>query len=161
MLKGRFWRFLTLFFLIYIVFLILFLRSFKSEGSTTVTSSIRRARVIDAETNNQENLPVVKQNKHEANLIETGEKIGDINDNNNVQLSLEPIMTTGVLGNYEPRYPVKNSGLGEDGEGVQLTDENERKLGEQSVQEYGFNEVASDKISLDRRARDTRLDNNH
>ncbi|CAF4237731.1 unnamed protein product, partial [Rotaria magnacalcarata] len=30
------------------------------------------------------------------------------------------------------------------------------KRGEESVAEYGFNEVASEKISLDRRARDTR-----
>jgi len=75
-----------------------------------------------------------------------------------VQLSLEPVMMKGVLGNYEPKDMVKAGGLGEDGEGVHLSGGEEKKLGEQSVQEYGFNEVASDKISLDRRARDTRFD---
>ena len=50
---------------------------------------------------------------------------------------------------------VKLSGLGQDGEGVKLEGDDIRR-GQESVAEYGFNEVASEKISLNRRARDTR-----
>ena len=65
-------------------------------------------------------------------------------------------MNKGVLGNYEPKDLPAATGPGENGQGVQLQGEEEVKRGEKSVADYGFNEVASEKISLDRRARDTR-----
>lgn len=50
----------------------------------------------------------------------------------------------------EPR-----SGPGEDGEPLVLPAE-EKAAADKSVREFGFNMVASDKISLDRRIKDTR-----
>ncbi|CAF4341131.1 unnamed protein product, partial [Rotaria magnacalcarata] len=73
------------------------------------------------------------------------------NDSSN----LEPIMIKGILGNYEPKNLVKIPGPGENGEGVSLKDGEEKQRGEKSVDDYGFNEVANEKISLDRHARDT------
>ncbi|ESO86827.1 hypothetical protein LOTGIDRAFT_194702 [Lottia gigantea] len=61
------------------------------------------------------------------------------------------------MGNYEPA-PVKNSGgPGENGEPVYSTME-ERAKSDQSIRDYGFNLVNSDKISLDRTVPDTRMD---
>lgn len=50
----------------------------------------------------------------------------------------------------EPR-----NGPGENGDGVAL-DAREKVAGFKTVREYGFNMVASGKISLDRRIKDTR-----
>jgi len=70
---------------------------------------------------------------------------------------MEAVFKQGVIGNYEPVNLEPRSGPGEDGEGVSLSDD-EKAAGEQSVREFGFNMVASDKISLDRRIKDTRPD---
>jgi polypeptide N-acetylgalactosaminyltransferase len=58
------------------------------------------------------------------------------------------------LGNYEKEQP-RREGAGEYGEGVYLKGE-EVEQGKESVKTYGFNMVASDKISLDRVIKDTR-----
>jgi hypothetical protein len=50
----------------------------------------------------------------------------------------------------EPR-----SGLGENGTGV-ILDQKESLVANSYIAEYGFNMIASDKISLDRRIKDTR-----
>ncbi len=68
---------------------------------------------------------------------------------------MEAVFTYGKLGNYEPRNLEPRSGPGEDGAGVTLNSK-ERVAGLKSVREYGFNMVASGKISLDRRIKDTR-----
>lgn len=60
------------------------------------------------------------------------------------------------LGNFEPNYHPE-SGPGEDGERV-VVGSDERSRADQSVQEFGFNMVVSDKISLTRHIPDTRLD---
>ena len=67
------------------------------------------------------------------------------------------VFKQGVIGNYEPVNLEPRSGPGEGGDGVSLSN-NEKAAGEQSVREYGFNMVVSDKISLDRRIKDTRPD---
>ncbi len=58
------------------------------------------------------------------------------------------------MGNYEPVLEPR-SGPGEGGIPVNL-DASEKARGDQLVREFGFNMVASDKISLDRRIKDTR-----
>ena len=68
---------------------------------------------------------------------------------------MEPVFKEGVIGNYEPKNLEPRSGPGEGGVGVNLAP-NEVPAGEASVREYGFNMVASGKISLDRRIKDTR-----
>lgn len=68
---------------------------------------------------------------------------------------LAAIFKDGVLGNYEIANPEPRSGPGENGEGVSLAP-SEKAEGDRSVREFGFNMVASDKISLDRRIKDTR-----
>jgi hypothetical protein len=143
MIKGRLWRFLMLFLAIYVIFLLYFLRSFNSDtDETTSISPLSDAnvKVLDLNDGKENKIPdkIVVQNVEKEDLSK-----------------LEPVMTKGVLGNYEPKNLVKSPGVGEDGAGVQLQ-ENEKKKGEDSVAAYGFNEVASEKISLDRRARDTR-----
>ena len=68
----------------------------------------------------------------------------------------EAVFKQGVIGNYEPVLEPR-SGPGEGGLPVSL-DQSEKARGDQSVREFGFNMVASDKISLDRRIKDTRPD---
>jgi len=68
---------------------------------------------------------------------------------------LEAVFKQGKLGNYEPRNLEPRTGPGENGEGVALGAK-EKVAGLKSVREYGFNMVASGKISLDRRIKDTR-----
>ena len=60
----------------------------------------------------------------------------------------------GIIGNYESTLEPR-SGPGENGEGVTL-DASEKKKAQRLIAEFGFNMVASDKISLDRRIKDTR-----
>lgn len=64
------------------------------------------------------------------------------------------VFKEGVLGNYEPILEPR-SGPGEGGVGVNLGPE-EKSAADRTVREFGFNMVASDKISLDRRIKDTR-----
>lgn len=47
-------------------------------------------------------------------------------------------------------------GHGEQGNGVSLSDDTEKKLSKEMIKEYSYNTVASDKISLDRSLPDTR-----
>jgi hypothetical protein len=144
MIKGRVWRFLMLFFGVYLFFLLYFLRSFSSDTvETTTTSPLPHAKVKPIEPK----IELIKPS--EQPIVRSTEANSS---------SLEPVMKKGVLGNYEPLNLVKVPGPGENGEGVQLQGEEEKKLGEKSVGDYGFNEVASEKISLDRHARDTRYD---
>ena len=70
-------------------------------------------------------------------------------------MELEAVFREGVIGNYEPTNLEPRSGPGEGGVGVNLN-ANEKAKAAQTVREYGFNMVASDKISLDRRIKDTR-----
>ncbi|CAF1246323.1 unnamed protein product [Rotaria magnacalcarata] len=70
--------------------------------------------------------------------------------------SLQPIMSNS-LGNYEPKDLPKRTGPGEGGEPVVLSP-SEEKDAQRTIREYGFNMVVSDKISMDRRIKDTRPD---
>jgi polypeptide N-acetylgalactosaminyltransferase len=148
MIKGRLWRFLTFFFALYLIFLFIFFRSFNSDtDETTTTSPLPHARAIidvEQEQNNVQHHVAAREIENDNDKL-----------NKNIQSDLAPVMIKDELGNYEPKNPAKPSGPGEDGEGVQLKGE-DVKLGQESVAEYGFNEVASEKISLDRRPRDTR-----
>ncbi len=67
---------------------------------------------------------------------------------------IETVFKDGVIGNYEPVLEPR-SGPGENGEGVTL-DQSEKQKAQKLIGEFGFNMVASDKISLDRRIKDTR-----
>ncbi len=60
----------------------------------------------------------------------------------------------GILGNYEIKREAK-SGPGEGGTPV-LTTESERRAGQAGLNRYGFNLPASEKISYDRKIKDTR-----
>ncbi len=68
---------------------------------------------------------------------------------------MEAVFKEGILGNYEPRDLEPRSGPGEGGVPVHL-EPSEKAEADRSVREFGFNMVASDKISLDRRIKDTR-----
>ena len=146
MVKGRVWRFLLFFLFLYAVFLLSFFRSFNSDETTTI-SPVAGGRVI---------VDVNPIGERDSGKSEDKPAILEPKGNGKDRSSLEPVMNKDRLGNYESTNVVKASGPGEDGEGVQLKDEAEKKRGEESVAEYGFNQVASEKISLDRRARDTR-----
>ena len=137
MIKSRVWRFLTFFLGLYLLFLLIFLRSFGSDKNETSTASHPAS--PDSVDANPAERPKIAEPAARKNLAH-----------------LAPVMTENVLGNYEPKQLGHASGPGEDGAGVQLQGDEEKKRGEESVSDYGFNEVASEKISLDRRARDTR-----
>lgn len=141
MVKGRLWRFLMLFLGLYLIFLLYFFRSFASDTAETSTTSplphVQKKIEIKTEPIKPPEVPAEK--KPEVS-----------------RASLEPVMNKDTLGNYEPKDLPPVTGPGENGQGVQLQGAEEVKLGEKSVADYGFNEVASEKISLDRRARDTR-----
>jgi hypothetical protein len=140
MIKSRLWRFLIIFIVLYLLCLLFFLRSVDSNSNeSSGTSPLPNARVI-------------VDDDHEPNIKQHHIGARDAEKNPS---DLEPVMTNGELGNYEPKDVIKSSGPGEDGEGVQLYGDDIKK-GQESVSDYGFNEVASEKISLDRRARDTR-----
>jgi len=153
MVKSRIWRFLTIFLTLYVIFLLYFFRTFISDTIESTKTPSAPANVEIIEPRNEPNLmpkPIVAPKPIE---LPKSIVIRSAEDNSS---NLEPVMTKGVLGNYEPKNLVKQSGPGEDGAGVQLQGDEEKKLGDKSVAEYGFNEVASEKISLNRRARDTR-----
>ncbi|CAF0785340.1 unnamed protein product [Didymodactylos carnosus] len=78
-----------------------------------------------------------------------------IDGNRTITTDLEPVMTADKLGNYEPVNDLKRTGPGENGAGITLDADEDRKA-QQTIARYGFNMVASDKISLDRRIKDTR-----
>ena len=141
MVKGRLWRFLMLFLGLYLIFLLYFFRSFVSDtAETSTTSPLPHAqKKIEIKTEPIKLPEPVVEKKPKVSLA-----------------GLEPVMNKDTLGNYEPKDLPPVTGPGENGQGVQLQGEEEVKRGEKSVADYGFNEVASDKISLDRRARDTR-----
>lgn len=78
-------------------------------------------------------------------------------DDADLHPELEAVFKEGVIGNYEPVNLEPRSGPGEGGVPVQL-DPSEKSHADRTVAEFGFNMVASDKISLDRRIKDTRPD---
>lgn len=94
--------------------------------------------------------------KENRDLADNGEQFDDKENNlDDKNPSMEAVFTEGKLGNYEPKNLEPRSGPGENGEGVSLS-KVERPAGLKSVREYGFNMVASGKISMDRRIKDTR-----
>ncbi|CAF0834031.1 unnamed protein product [Didymodactylos carnosus] len=137
MIKSRLWRLVLLFVLFYVAFLIYLLMSFNSDQQPNTLADDKRS------------VSSVDVLSHKINIRGV-----EINDSQKVFV---PFLTPGKRGNYEPKEIPKNTGPGEDGEGVVLTG-NDVKPGAKSVEDYGFNMVASDQISLDRRARDTRPD---
>lgn len=72
-----------------------------------------------------------------------------------INLENGAIFKEGVIGNYEEINPEKRDGPGEGGVGVN-TEPEARGRADATVREFGFNMYASDKISLDRRIKDTR-----
>lgn len=68
----------------------------------------------------------------------------------------EAELRPGIKGNYEPNL-FRRTGLGENGEGIEL-DQKDLEHANQSISEFGFNMVVSDKLSFQRRLKDTRLD---
>lgn len=144
MVKGRLWRFLMIFLGLYLLFLLYFFRSVGNDTiETSTTSPLPHAQRKMEDKTEPIKLPEpIVEKKPEVSLA-----------------GLEPVMNKDTLGNYEPKDLPSATGPGENGQGVQLQGEDEVKRGEKSVADYGFNEVASEKISLDRRARDTRYNN--
>ncbi|XP_046343077.1 N-acetylgalactosaminyltransferase 7-like isoform X1 [Haliotis rufescens] len=67
------------------------------------------------------------------------------------------VMKKGITGNFEPKEPEAKNTPGEMGEPVYTTMEEQSKA-DQTVREFGFNMVASDKIPMDRSIPDTRMD---
>ena len=145
MIKGRLGRLIVLFLFLYLLVVVFFFGTFSSsEENLTNSRNVEQPKVdVDVE-------PAKDVIGHEVFV----RNIKKANDEIRVE-NLKPLMKPGILGNYELKDPIKVTGPGEYGEGVQLKGE-EIKKGEESVAEYGFNEVASEKISLDRHARDTR-----
>ncbi|CAF1392166.1 unnamed protein product [Adineta steineri] len=94
-----------------------------------------------------------KQDIHSHNKRDRREPLN--NSNQLKDRSLQPVLSNS-LGNYEPKDLPPQTGLGEGGVPVRLDSEDEEKKAKLTVSQYGFNMVVSDKISLDRRIKDTR-----
>ncbi|KAL8619562.1 hypothetical protein ACOMHN_019618 [Nucella lapillus] len=67
------------------------------------------------------------------------------------------VLKRGVLGNFEPKEPPKSFKPGEEGKAVHTSME-EKSKADQTVREFGFNMVASDKVPMNRSIPDTRMD---
>ncbi|CAI4223359.1 unnamed protein product [Auanema sp. JU1783] len=68
------------------------------------------------------------------------------------------VYTNGKSGNYEPISPeIPSDQPGENGEPVQITDEEGRKLSIAAVNSFGFNTYVSDMISMNRTIPDIRM----
>ena len=67
------------------------------------------------------------------------------------------VLKNGVLGNFEPKDQPPKNRPGEGGQAI-YTSMEEKIRADQSVREYGFNMINSDKIAMDRTIPDTRLD---
>ncbi|XP_025103405.1 N-acetylgalactosaminyltransferase 7-like isoform X2 [Pomacea canaliculata] len=67
------------------------------------------------------------------------------------------VFKKGILGNYEPKEPPKSFKPGEEGKPVHTSLE-EKPKADQTVREFGFNMVASDKMAWNRSIPDTRMD---
>jgi polypeptide N-acetylgalactosaminyltransferase len=96
------------------------------------------------------NMPKVKSGGERAEHLDDGgppSRLGIHPEN-------EAVFKEGITGNYEPILEPR-SGPGEGGLPVVL-DASDKSDGDRSVREYGFNMVASGKISMDRRIKDTR-----
>lgn len=90
-----------------------------------------------------------RNNEHKRGVIENNSpnRYGEHPEN-------AAVFKSGINGNYEPNLEPR-SGPGEGGVPVHLSP-SEKDAADRSVREFGFNMVASDKISLDRRIKDTR-----
>ncbi|XP_005105766.2 N-acetylgalactosaminyltransferase 7 [Aplysia californica] len=65
-------------------------------------------------------------------------------------------LLAGVFGNFEPKEREIPDGPGENGASVKVPD-GKRALAQHTIQEFGFNMVASDQVAMDRVVPDTRL----
>lgn len=93
----------------------------------------------------------------QRHLVDNNQRRDEQEENNqkpqNTQLAA--VFKDGVIGNYEEVNPEVRTGPGEGGVGVE-TEANMKGTADATVREFGFNMYASDKISLDRRIKDTR-----
>ncbi|CAF0787226.1 unnamed protein product [Brachionus calyciflorus] len=100
-----------------------------------------------ADFNENENHPRNLDRFKNSNNQDSPNRYGDNPEN-------AAVFKEGIIGNYEPKLEPR-SGPGEGGVPVHLQPE-EKESADRTVREFGFNMVASDKISLDRRIKDTR-----
>ena len=132
--------------LISLVYLLFFFIPLFFEKSKLRSSVIDLERQIDYALNRNSNITVFIDFKIEKIWLFTIL----IQDDSLV----ETVLINGVLGNYEPKiFP--STGPGENGSEV-ILEQNEKDKAQRLINEFGFNMVASDKISLDRRIKDTR-----
>ncbi|XP_029431358.1 N-acetylgalactosaminyltransferase 7 isoform X2 [Rhinatrema bivittatum] len=115
---------------------------------------------VDLESVRRKNKAKKEQNQQEGNAV---------NQQNIIQhpyltfkpqtlVYRDPVLQTGVLGNFEPKEPEPQGvvdGPGEAGKQFVLGPEYKESI-QASIKEFGFNMVASDMISLDRTINDLR-----
>lgn len=93
----------------------------------------------------------VKTNDRHGGAVKSGYDSNDWTE----KPELAAVFDSSTMGNYEPTNLSPREGPGEGGVPVRLAP-TEKASGDRTVAEFGFNMVASDKISLDRRIKDTR-----
>lgn len=86
-----------------------------------------------------------------ARILENHDDVAPLKDE-----KLLAVLKEGILGNYEPPEKANVNKPGENGNPV-YTSMGEKLLADASIQEYGFNLVASNKIAMDRKIPDTRM----
>ncbi|CAF0754632.1 unnamed protein product [Rotaria sordida] len=135
-MRYRFGRtFLYIIGLAFLIFIIPFLMSKLDSGTSRSTDEENKVDYSDSNKANPESSNIRSPTKSN---------------------SLQPIMSDS-LGNYEPKDRQIQSGPGEGGTPVIVSAAEEQEA-QRTITRYGFNMVASDKISLDRQIKDTRLE---
>ncbi|KAJ8308667.1 hypothetical protein KUTeg_013541 [Tegillarca granosa] len=145
--------------LIAIPFLIHYLDSSESAAALKFRKNRQLAR------DKPQSHKIIHDSKREEVVQNVVDKPAEIQNEDKVEESIKSdgdpqsvaIMKEGILGNYEPTdYPNRN-GPGEKGQPV-YTSMEEKIKADQSVREFGFNMVNSDKIAMDRTIPDTRME---
>lgn len=138
-----------------LIFILPFLIS-KLEGSSSESEALMKRMRKRKGVHHDTGIPV--KNDVVQNVVENPMEAKDLKPVE-PQRKFGPtaVLKPGVLGNFEPKERPAKSGPGEGGQAV-YTSMEEKLRADQSVREYGFNMVNSDKIAMDRAIPDTRLD---
>lgn len=134
------------------VFILPFLISKLESSSSESQALLKRRKKVNHDT------PLIVKDDQFKNVADNPMGVKDEKPPEPLrQFGPTAVLKPGVLGNFEPKDPPKQGGAGEGGQAV-YTSMEEKIRADQSVREFGFNMINSDKIAMNRTIPDTRLD---